>query len=211
MRVAIVDLETSRRNALNVWLTNARHEVGAFENAAAHLGDEEWASADVVFLHFSDRQRNDWRELLPDGGYRGRKVVLYAGGEAAWNDYDEVPNFQDPQHCVYRNIVGNPPSPTVAEDFLRYLKAVGEGRQEGLREILNGIDLLLEAKLELLCRLLEQPPPHLDVRRAISGLEDKLRRVLYEDKRARQALGQGHSSLTELRNALLLNEPEWVR
>ncbi len=209
MKIAIVDVEAVRADALQRWFTGAGHESAVFATAASHLADRSFVSASVVFVHFSDRQHTDRRELLAGGRYRARRLVLYAGGEAAWTDYVEA--YRDPEHCVYWSIVGAPPPATVREDFLRYLKAVEDGSREGLCEILNAIDWVLEAKLELLGRLLEQPPPHLDVKAALSELDEKLRSVLENNQMAKQVLAQAPSSLAELRNALLPDEIDWVR
>jgi len=209
MRIVIVDREAARAVALKNALSEAGYEARSFSCANEHLADNDWRDAGVAFLHFSERQSQDWLHLKDGGGYRNRRVVLYAGGVTVWRHY--VVMYQDSLHCKYKGVVGDPPERVVIDDFLRYLEAVKGGEEGPLCDILNGVDWVLEAKLELLSRLLEQGPDSMDVEAALNGLEEKLRRVLNKDADVKRVVDSPPSSLIELRNALLPDEPEWAR
>jgi len=211
MRIAIVDTTTRRAEELKRAFVRSGYQAEQFASARDHLGDTDWANAEVVFLHFSDRQQADWSELEEGGRYHGKRVVLYAGGVTVWRQY--VSEYRDKLFCKYDRVVGEPPDATVIEDFLRYLRAVQEGQQGPLCDILNGIDWALEAKLELLSRVLEQVAAGraIDIEKAGAAMDKNLLSILMSEPDAREILQNPRQSLLDLRNALLPDEPEWVR
>jgi len=187
MKVYILDCTPDRRSNLEGKIDRIGHDVVAKE----HVWDTSQLSADpkpdpgdvqeyfwsieedaVVFVHRNNQRQHFWADFLHKKCGDDNWVVMYSGqGLSA--------ESSNPRHFVYPDPVGTGASPEwKLGDFFEAL-ASDEGSKPF--EVLLGVDPILEAKLNLLHKLL-LPPEELIRSEEWEKMEewDKLKDVVQE-------------------------------
>jgi hypothetical protein len=224
-KVMIVDWRAGwkRREQLTKELTSRGHSVTPANHVAATgIAGRILASwdvlapgiaeavrgQDVIILHVGNEQYG-WHKALT-GPYKKKLVVCFTGLLETPPECTE--DCQDnPLHCCYQAPVGDQMDDLALTAIARFVDQAGSGfRDDGAlaqaKSDLMSFDPVLEAKLEVLYRGLEGT--------TINQLRSEAAwRILEADACSRNALNttDDESSLNELRNRLLPDEPEWAR
>lgn len=191
MNVCIFDCDTDRGSSIEEDIRSAGYEAVAREHvwdtaqvAAAdpkpdytEVNGHFWSVEDdsVVFVHRNNQFQHYWRDFLAEKCGDDNWVVMYSGGGLS-----EEAQSSNPKRLAYPHPVGTDASPGwELGDFFEAL--VGD---EGSKpfEALLGVDPILEAKLNLLHKLL-LPSEELITSEERKELEEwnELKEVVQED------------------------------
>jgi len=215
MKVRIFDCDTERGTNLEKQIES----VGRDAVAKEHVWDTSQVSPDdpkpsldevrpnfwsvdgddVVFIHHNDSLQHYWRDFLAEECVENR-IVMYSGGGLDGEGQHNSKRLRYPEQ------VGTEASPPWhLKDFL---DAVDTGASEPFNKLL-GVDPVLEAKLNLLHKLLV-PPAELDELKEWKELEEEIQNDPEEQLQSYEEAwetykenGQTNGDLEDFRDNLL--------
>jgi hypothetical protein len=154
--IVIIDNNPIRRAALRNTLEGI--DRGRAIKDYASIKDEvesgELESDSVILLHVGKAQNEDIMQALKER-YLEFIVICYSGGLEVATEY-KIHESQNKRHCWYNQVVGEKISGNIKRNFQDFFKSLKQGNQENLCQQLHSVDLIREAKLEILSLIAER-------------------------------------------------------